>query len=121
MSETERTVYERTIEATDLVFVTPLYWYSVSGSVKNYLDWWSRWLFEYKPSFCTSMAGKRVWAVTVHAGDDADATPLIETLQRSAAYLAMTWSGALLAYANRPGQIFEDPAVLARAERFFAS
>ena len=33
-----------TIEATDIVMASPLYWYSVSATAKRYLDYWSGWL-----------------------------------------------------------------------------
>lgn len=34
----ERLLLDATLAATDLVLVTPLYWYSVSSSMKLYLD-----------------------------------------------------------------------------------
>src|SRR5258706_10606450 len=37
-------VCEATLAATDLVIVTPVYWYSVAWPVKLYLDHWSAWM-----------------------------------------------------------------------------
>src|SRR5215813_5881410 len=37
----ERLLLDATLEATDLVVASPLYWYSVSASAKLYLDYWS--------------------------------------------------------------------------------
>ncbi len=35
---------DATLAATDLVIVSPLYWYAVSAQTKRYLDHWSGWL-----------------------------------------------------------------------------
>ena len=35
---------DATLAATDIVIVSPLYWYSVSAHTKRYLDYWSGWL-----------------------------------------------------------------------------
>jgi multimeric flavodoxin WrbA len=40
----ERLLLESTLEATDLVIASPLYWFTVSTSVKSYLDYWSAWM-----------------------------------------------------------------------------
>ena len=35
---------DATLAATDLVFVAPVYWYSLPAAAKLYLDYWSAWL-----------------------------------------------------------------------------
>ncbi|MFL6055811.1 MAG: flavodoxin family protein [Actinoallomurus sp.] len=37
----ERILLDATLDATDLVIASPLYWYSVSAATKLYLDYWS--------------------------------------------------------------------------------
>jgi multimeric flavodoxin WrbA len=37
----ERLLLDATLAATDIVFVTPLYWYSLPSSAKLYMDHWS--------------------------------------------------------------------------------
>ncbi|MFF7363304.1 NAD(P)H-dependent oxidoreductase [Streptomyces sp. NPDC008125] len=112
---------QATLDATDVVVVSPLYWYSVSASVKLYMDHWSGWMRVPGPRFADGMRGKTLWGVTAYASDDAAlADPLVGTLRNSADYFRMTWGGVLLANGTRPGQIQEDEAALGRAAVFFA-
>lgn len=39
-----RTLLDATLDATDLVIASPLYWFSVSADTKLYLDHWSAWM-----------------------------------------------------------------------------
>ncbi|MER6506996.1 NAD(P)H-dependent oxidoreductase [Nonomuraea sp. NPDC001636] len=115
----EKLLAEATLDATDLVIVSPLYWYSVSATTKLYLDYWSAWMRVPGYDFKASMAGKTVWAVTtISEEDESVADPLIGTLRLSAEYFG-SWGGALVGYANRPGDILRDTGALERAAAFF--
>ena len=57
----EKILFDATLAATDIVFATPLYWYSVSASTKLYLDYWSAWLRVPDANFRKRMAGKTAW------------------------------------------------------------
>jgi hypothetical protein len=63
-----------------------------------------------------------LWAVVVDsdAADEASADPVVDTLRRTAEYLSMHWSGALLGHGNRPGEVHADAQALAAAERYFS-
>lgn len=117
----ERLLLEATLDASDLVIVSPLYWYSVSAPVKLYFDHWSEWMRLPGVGFRERMSGKRMWAVsTLGRGELDDAQPLVEMLRRSARYLDMGWGGALVGSAQRS----TDPASAEetahpRADRFF--
>ncbi len=116
----ERVLLEATLEATDLVIASPLYWYSVSAATKLYLDHWAGWLHERELRFKERMRGKTMWAVSaLHAEDHTKAGPLLGTLRNSAEYLDMNWGGGLLGSANRPGDILADPTAQAGARGFF--
>ncbi|RRR99663.1 flavodoxin family protein [Glycomyces terrestris] len=116
----ERTVQDATLAATDLVIASPLYWYSVSGSVKNYLDHWSGWLRVPGLDFRARMGGRRLWGVTVQGDEEPDvAAPLAGTLRLSAEYMGMEWRGVLLGSGSRPGQVLRDERALAAAKTFF--
>jgi len=117
----ERILLDATLQATDLVVASPLYWYSVSAHAKLYLDHWSRWLRVPDVDFRARMHGRTLWAVTAYSsGDPAHVEPLLGTLRLCADYLGMHWGGELLAAANRPGDVAADPVTLARAARFFS-
>ncbi|WP_026163608.1 flavodoxin family protein [Kribbella catacumbae] len=113
----ERELLDATLAATDLVIASPLYWYSVSTSVKLYLDYWSAWMRVPGVDFRERMRGKTMWAVTAHTADDVvDVDPLLGTLRLSAGYLGMSWGGELLGYGSRPGEVDSG-----EAQRLFAA
>lgn len=117
----EKTLAEATLAATDIVFATPLYWYSVSASTKLYLDYWSGWMRVPELDFRARMAGKTAWVISANS-DEAGAKmseALILTLKLSADYMQMQWGGTLLGYANRPGDILQDERALTAAADFF--
>lgn len=112
---------DQTLAATDIVFVTPLYWFSLPTAAKHYLDHWSGWMRVPGLDFLKRMAGRNMWNVTVSADEDQSfAQPLIDTLRYSAAYAAMPWRGALVGYGNRPGEVMQDEKSLRSAQTFFA-
>jgi multimeric flavodoxin WrbA len=114
-------VCDVTLTATDLVLVTPVYWYSVAWPAKLYLDHWSAWMRVPELAFGATLAGRRLWGVVVDSDtdDEGSSTPVVDVLRRTAAYMDMQWCGALVGHANRPGEIAGDAAALTAAERFF--
>ena len=111
---------EATMDATDLVFVTPLYWYSLPTLAKRYLDHWSAWMRVPNLAFRERMAGKRFWNITVSADEDQSfAEPLIRSLQHTANYMQMVWQGSLVGYGNRPGDVMEHEESLQSARLYF--
>ncbi|MEC3978108.1 flavodoxin family protein [Amycolatopsis sp. H20-H5] len=116
----ERLLLDATFAATDLVIASPVYWYSVSASVKLYLDYWSGWMKAPGVEFKARMRGKTLWGVSVLAEEPGQADPLVGTLRRSAAYLGMNWGGVLLGNGSRPGDVLTDSAAIGAASAFFA-
>jgi NAD(P)H-dependent FMN reductase len=113
---------ERTMQASDLVFVAPLYWYGLPAPAKLYLDHWSHWMRLPDLGFKSRMAGKRAWLIMAHAGSsEAEIAPAREGLRLAAAYLSIGWGGALLADANAPGDWQKDPKGQSAAAQFFAA
>ncbi len=119
-NETEQTYLDATLAATDIVIASPVYWYSVSTSVKLYLDHWSGWMRLDGVDFKKRMASKTLWSISALSDEDfSGAQPLIDTLRLSAEYMQMHWAGHLLGYGSRPGDVLNDPPSLERAEGFF--
>lgn len=115
-----RLLLDATLEATDVVIASPLYWYSVSAPAKLYLDHWSGWMRVPGVDFKARMAAKTFWGVTAVSHEDfRRAEPLIGTLRLSAEYFGARFGGALLGYANRPGELLADTDSLDRARTFF--
>lgn len=121
-TESESIILDATLAATDIVIVSPVYWYSVSASVKLYLDHWSGWMRIDGVDMRKRMEGKRMWAVTALSDPDfSTANALIDTLRMSAEYMKMRFAGTLIGYGNRPGDVMNDAASIERANRFFVA
>jgi multimeric flavodoxin WrbA len=117
----EATLLEATLEATDLVIVSPLYWYALSAPAKLYLDHWSGWLRVPGVDFRGRMAGRTLWGVTVRTSRDPEyVAPMLGTLTLTARYLGMRWGGLLDGYANEPGDVLRDSTAMTAAKEFFA-
>jgi multimeric flavodoxin WrbA len=116
----ERQLLDATVAATDIVFVTPLYWYSLPSSAKLYMDYWSHWMRVPGVHFQKKLAGKKLWAVCVQSDDDPQqAELLLATLRRSAEYMKMEWGGELIGTGSKPGDILKDGRAMEAAENFF--
>ncbi|MET9409400.1 NAD(P)H-dependent oxidoreductase [Streptomyces sp. NPDC002935] len=112
---------DATLAATDIVIASPLYWYSVSGLTKRYLDYWSGWLRTPGIDFKATLAGRTLWGVTALAHEEQEvADPLIGTLNHSAAYMRMRFGGVLLGNGSGRGDVLNDAEALTRAKTFFA-
>lgn len=118
-----RMLCEATLAATDVVIVSPVYWYSVTWPVKLYLDHWSGWMRRPELDFKAALAGRSLWGILVDADDEAagSSDPAVDVLRRTADYMAMRWRGALVGHGNRPGEIEADRAALAAATTFLAA
>lgn len=112
---------DATLAATDIVIASPVYWYSVSGLTKRYLDYWSDWLRVPGADFRATLAGRTLWGVAALAdAQPVVADPLIGTLNNSAAYMKMRFGGVLLGNGSARGNVLKDTEALARAKTFFA-
>ncbi|MFD3533535.1 flavodoxin family protein [Streptomyces sp. NPDC058664] len=120
--ENEELLRRATLEATDIVIASPLYWYSLSAQAKRYLDYWSGWLDVPELDFKRRMEGRTLWGVTAmsdseHVVGDA----LTTTLNHTAAYLRMRFGGVLTGTGSRPGRVRADERAMRRAKTFFES
>lgn len=118
----EAMMLDATLRATDIVLVTPLYWYTVSTTTKHYLDYWSGWLHLEGLRFKQRMSSKTLWGVSVR-GDREERVmePLDGTLRLTAEYLGMHWGGLLAGNGSAPGQVLADDEAIARAAGFFSA
>lgn len=109
-NDTIRQLLDATLAATDIVIASPVYWYSLSGLTKRYLDYWSDWLRVPGADFKATMAGRTLWGVSALADDEpVVADPVIGTLNNSAAYLKMRFGGVLLGNGSAPATCSRTP------------
>ncbi|MBK9492244.1 MAG: NAD(P)H-dependent oxidoreductase [Haliscomenobacter sp.] len=97
-------LFDATFLATDVVFVTPLYWYSVSASMKLYLDYWSAWFRVPGADFRKRMAGKTAWAVTAYS-DEGD-EQLHHAISEHVAHVGRLHGNAL---GRNAGRLWQPP------------
>ncbi|MET0132218.1 MAG: NAD(P)H-dependent oxidoreductase [Kibdelosporangium sp.] len=114
----ERLLLDATLEATDVVIASPLYWYSLSADAKRYLDYWSGWINLPGVPFRAIMRDKTMWGVSV--SEELDKSEyLVGMLRRSTDYMRMRWGGVLLGNGDGPDDVLEDAPALAAAGSFF--
>jgi multimeric flavodoxin WrbA len=115
----EQQLLDATLDATDIVIASPLYWYSVSATTKQYMDYWSGWLHVPGLQFKARMRDKTLWGVSTAEEHDMSGA-LVDTLRKSANYLRMRWGGVLLGHGHHPGEVVADEPAMEAARDFFA-
>lgn len=114
-----RRLLDATRAATDLVFVAPVYWFSIPAALKTYLDHWSAWLRVPGLPFKDEMGRKTLRLITT-SGDRAKAQPLIDSVRLCGAFLAMHWGGELWGKGGAPGAVQADATAVDAARHFLA-
>lgn len=112
-------LFDASLAASDIVMVSPVYWYSVPTTLKRYLDEWSAWMRVPEMDFKARMAGKTIWIISSLSGDAGDAEPMLETIRRSAKYLNMRVGGQVIGNGSKPGDVNNDHAALEAARQLF--
>lgn len=108
---------QATLAADELVFVMPVYWYSLPATLKAYLDQWSAWLRVPGLDFKPRMAGRTLSLITT-SGDRAKAQPAIDSVRLCAQFMGMRWRGALWGLGGVPGAVEQDRDALQAARTF---
>jgi multimeric flavodoxin WrbA len=100
-----------------LVFVSPIYWYSVTGHMKNMFDRWSQCLRDPRFDFKALMKQKKAYAIVV-GGDNPriKALPMIQQLKYTFDFVGLPFEGYVLGKASRPGEIMNDKLALAEGK-----
>ena len=112
------TLLEATLAASDLVFVSPVYWFSIPSPIKTYLDHWSGWLRVPGLDFKAKMGGKKLWIIST-SGDRAKAQPMLDSYRLCADFLGLQWHGVLWGKGGAPDAVLADAAACAAAPGFF--
>jgi multimeric flavodoxin WrbA len=100
-----------------LIFSTPLYWYGMSGPMKNFVDRWSQSLRDKRFDFKSAMRQKQAYVVVV-GGDQPriKGLPLIQQFQYIFDFMQMEFGGFIIGEGNRPGDIMHDQRALVEAD-----
>jgi len=115
--------YDQIIQAfltSDIViFATPIYWYSMSGTMKLFIDRWSQTLRDPEyPDFKDTMSSKEAYVIAV-GGDNPyiKGLPLIQQFQYIFDFMGISFAGYVIGEGNKPGDIMEDSEALFAAEQ----
>ena len=88
LSPDVETLYEKMIAADHIVLASPLYWYSVSNLMKNFLDHWTYYLRHPKAPMKESMKGKNFSFLVVGSGPKNHLVePVFHALRYSVEYI----------------------------------
>ncbi|WP_144509763.1 flavodoxin family protein [Bacillus sp. FJAT-22090] len=102
-----------------LIFSTPIYWYSMTGVMKNFIDRWSQTLRDDKyPDFKDQMAQKSAYVIAV-GGDEPNmkGLPLIQQFRYIFDFIGINFDGYIIGMGNKPGEIFQDKQALYAANQ----
>lgn len=104
------------LEHDILIFATPLYWYGMSGPMKDYVDRWSQALRDARLDFKGAMREKQGYVV-ITGGPDArlKGLPLIQQFAHIFDFVGMKFAAYLIGTGGKPGQVMEDERALLEA------
>lgn len=114
-----RRLLDAMLAATDVVFVSPVYWYSIPAPLKAFIDHWSAFLRVPGLNFKTRMAAKSLRLVTT-SGDRPKAQPSIDSIRLCAEFMGMRWGGELWGKGGAPGAVANDEAACSAALSFLS-
>jgi NAD(P)H-dependent FMN reductase len=103
--------------ADRLFFITPVYWYGISGLLKTYIDRRSQLLRDPEtPDFCEKMKNKPAYLIIVGGDRPAlKAWPIIQQMIDICAFLQMDFRGYLIGQGNKRGEVFNDQSAVQQA------
>lgn len=111
------TIINALLESDLIIFSTPIYWYTMSGIMKNMIDRLSHAIRDDRfPQFKEQL--KSVEAIVVAVGGDEPkikGLPLIQQFKYTFDFLNMQFSSYIIGEGNKPGDILQDQQAVAQA------
>ncbi|MGG0658393.1 flavodoxin family protein [Rummeliibacillus pycnus] len=110
-------IIEAFMESDLLVFSTPVYWYTMSGLMKNMVDRISHAIRDNRyPQFREQLKTKNAIVVTV-GGDDPyiKGLPLIQQFKYTFDFLDINFPAYIIGEGHRPGDISQDKQAITQA------
>ena len=112
-------IIERILPCDILIFSTPIYWYSMTGKMKNFIDRWSQTLRDANyPDFKNQMSQKRAYVIAV-GGDQPymKGLPMIQQFQHIFDFVGVTFDGYIIGEGNKPGEVLQDKKAIFSAKQ----
>ncbi|WP_274855690.1 flavodoxin family protein [Bacillus methanolicus] len=110
------TLIKTVLEYDAIIFATPIYWYGMSGIMKNFIDRWSQSLRDRELDFKEKMKEKKAYVVAC-GGDDArlKGLPLILQFKYIFDFMNMDFCGYVIGEGNSPGEVENDHSACQQA------
>lgn len=107
------------LEHDILIFATPLYWYGMSGPMKNFFDRWSQYLRDERFNFKEELTKKKAYVV-ITGGSSANikGLPLVQQFNYIFEFVKMEFVDYIIGAGVRPGDISNDLPSLEKAARW---
>jgi multimeric flavodoxin WrbA len=92
-----------------IIFATPLYWYGMSGHMKNFVDRWSQYLRDERFDLKENLNKKKAYVI-VAGGNSAPITalPLIQQFHYIFNYVGMEFVDYVIACGVKPEEVSYD-------------
>ena len=106
-------------EADALVFASPVYWFTMCGQTKQFLDRCFAVAVDPDPDGKSLFAGKKIAAAFAYGDSDvfrSGCVNAIRAFQDICAYTGAEWLGAVYGTADGPGEMLENTELLRAAE-----
>ncbi|MCP3027253.1 flavodoxin family protein [Halobacillus sp. A5] len=117
IEDDHHTIIDQMLNHDVIIFATPIYWYSMSGLMKNFIDRFSQVVREpgYE-TFKEDLQSKQVYVIAA-GGDNPGikGLPLIQQFEYILQFFGSSLDGYLIGKAGRPGDIKNDSKALSEA------
>ncbi|RAK18422.1 multimeric flavodoxin WrbA [Anoxybacillus vitaminiphilus] len=112
-------IIQSVLEHDILIFATPLYWYGMSGYMKNFIDRWSQSLRDKRFDFKKEMGMKKGFVV-ICGGDNPDmkGLPLIQQFQYIFNFVGLEYIGYIIGEGNAPDEVLQDERAIVQANHW---
>ncbi|WP_221568114.1 flavodoxin family protein [Alkalihalobacillus sp. TS-13] len=99
-----------------LVFSTPVYWYGMSGMMKDLIDRFSQNMRDTRYDFKDSLSKKKAYVICC-GGDNPKikALPLIQQFNYIFEFVSLEFAGYIIGQANKPGEVANDIQAIQQA------
>lgn len=110
-------VIDLMLEHDVLVFSTPIYWYSMSGAMKVFIDRWSQIMRDPNYTHFREELGKKKAYLVAVGGDNPHikGLPLIQQFKYICDFYGMSFEGYVIGKASKPGDIQSNHKALQAA------
>ncbi len=101
-----------------LLFATPIYWYGMSGIMKDFVDRWSQSLRDKRYRFKEELGKKQAYVIMT-GGDQPrlKGLPLVQQFKYIFDFVSLPFAGYIIGEANKPGDILTDSRALFEARQ----